>query len=112
MSGQKTGRNDGNRVNRAVEFIRRRYPVKTGAAFEAETGISAETFRKWCEGAGRPSFDHYNTLIEHYGLPFLWAVLADYRPSWLTAAYADEENDRIEREIAELRERQRQLGAF
>jgi hypothetical protein len=111
MSGRKAGRNDGTDVIRAVDYLRKIHPVKTGLSVEAETGISSDTFRKWCDGAGRPSFSHYTTLIRIYGMPFLRAVMGASSPKWLDAAYADAENDRIEKQILELRERQRELRA-
>lgn len=95
MSGQKSGKfgvkspQRWGCPERAVAFIRDRHPAKTAEHVGAETGVPADTVRKWLDGAARPGFDAYSALIAAYGLPFLAAVMIR-APRWLTeAAHAE-----------------------
>jgi hypothetical protein len=106
MSAQTCGKIDGESVKRAVAFIERRHPVKTGASFEAETGISAETFRKWRDGASMPGWRHSLKMILVFGPEFL-AATVENAPAWLNDAYRAEMARKLTAEIAE---RQRELS--
>ena len=97
---------------KAVEFIRARYPAKTAENVSSDTGIGAETVKKWLDGAARPSFDGLSRLIFAYGFPFLVAVFPR-QPVWLSNAYQRErlasleaEQARIQSEIQALRAQQ------
>lgn len=93
---------------RAVDFIRARYPVKTAESVAADTGIGAETVKKWLEGAVRPSWDGIFALICAYGTPFMVATVVT-KPQWLEDAHRsarlaalEAAQARIQAEIAEL----------
>jgi hypothetical protein len=105
MSGHVVGKNSDSVAIRAVRYLRSRQPVKTAAAVEAETGISADTVRKWFAGA-KPGFTHVLQLICCYGPGFLAAVMGDGAPTWLDdAARAERQLEleaRIERQRLEL----------
>lgn len=97
---------------KAVEFIRARYPAKTAENVASDTGIGVETVKKWLDGTVRPSWDGLSCLIFAYGFPFLVAVFPS-RPMWLSDAYQREqlaeleaEQARIQSKIAALRANQ------
>ena len=105
MTSRNGGKIDGESVKRAVSFIERRYPIKTGAAFEAETGISADTFRKWRDGVSMPGWRHSLRMILIFGPEFL-AATVEHAPAWLAEAHraelARKLNARIDRDRAAL----------
>lgn len=93
---------------KAVAFIRRRYPMKTAESVAADTGIGAETVKKWLDGSARPSWDGVFALICAYGPAFLAAVLPN-APQWLDEAHRREmqaslraEQQRISDQLAAL----------
>lgn len=93
---------------RAISFIRTRYPVKTAESVAADTGIGAETVKKWLDGSARPSWDACWALICAYGTPFMIATILT-KPVWLDEAHRRERlaaleaaQARIAAEIAEL----------
>ena len=93
---------------RAVDFIRAKYPVKTAESVAADTGVGIETVKKWLDGSVRPSWDGIFALICAYGPAFLIAVYPK-APKWLDDAHRRErlaaleaEQARIRAEIAEL----------
>lgn len=97
---------------KAVEFIRALYPAKTAENVASDTGISAETVKKWLDGTVRPSWDGLSCLIFAYGFPFLVAVFPR-RPLWLSDAYQraqlaelEAEQARIQSKISALRANQ------
>ena len=75
MSGHIAGKIDTESVKRAVAFIERLYPVKTGYNFKAATGISADTFRKWRDGVSAPGWRHSLRMILVFGPEFLAATM-------------------------------------
>lgn len=94
--------------DRAVAFLRSRYPSKTAESVAADTGIGAETVKKWLDGAARPSWDGALTLVFAYGPAFLAAVCPT-SPKWIDEAHRRErlaaleaQQARIRAEIAEL----------
>lgn len=105
----KIGRNDGEACpDRAVAFIRRLYPTKTADCVAADTGLSAQTVRRWLEGVAKPSWAGFSRLIFAYGPAFLIAVYPN-APAWLDDAHRRERlaaleaaQARIQAEIAEL----------
>ena len=104
MSGHIAGKIDTESVKRAVAFIERLYPVKTGDNFKAATGISADTFRKWRDGVSAPGWRHSLRMILVFGPEFLAATL-DNPPAWLDAASRQEMAARLQSEIAERERR-------
>lgn len=93
---------------KAVAFIRARHPVKTAESVAAETGVGAETVKKWLDGTARPSWDACWALICAYGMPFMAATILT-KPQWLDDAHRaarlaalEAEQARIQAEIAEL----------
>mgnify|MGYP001417885109 CR=1 FL=1 len=92
-----------------VGFLRRRHPVATAAAVAVETGVSAGTVENWLSAKSGLSGRAFAALAWHYGPDFL-AAAWEGCPWWLDAARRDAERARIDREIADLVERRRQLG--
>lgn len=97
---------------RAVAFIRERYPMKTAESVAADTGVGFETVKKWLDGSARPSWDGIFAMISAYGFPFLVAVFPR-QPVWLSDAYQRERlaeleaaQARIQSEISALRAQQ------
>lgn len=93
---------------RVVAFVRQLHPVKTAEHVSADTGVAADTVRKWLEGVAKPSFIAFSKLILAYGPAFLIAVYPK-APKWLDDAHRRErlaaleaEQARIRAEIAEL----------
>lgn len=93
---------------RAVAFIRALYPSKTADHVAYDTGISADTVRKWIEGAAKPSWVAFSRLIFAYGPAFLAAVYPRV-PAWLDEARRRElqaelraEQQRITEQLAAL----------
>lgn len=70
---------------RALEFLRGLYPAKTADNVSYDTGIPADTVRKWLEGVAKPSFAGLSRLIFAYGPAFLVAVYPK-APQWLDEA--------------------------
>lgn len=86
----KIGRNDGEACpDRAVAFVRRLYPTKTADCVAADTGLSAQTVRRWLEGVAKPSWAGFSRLILAYGPAFLVAVYPNC-PRWLDEAHQRE----------------------
>jgi hypothetical protein len=94
---------------RVAAFLRGRYPSKTAACAAADLDCSIHQVEKWLDGASSPSGYIVVRLIYAYGPAIIRDVMGASSPKWLDAAYADAENDRIEQQISELRERQREL---
>jgi hypothetical protein len=96
--------------DRAVAFLRSRYPSKTADCVAADTGIGAETVKKWLDGAARPSWDGALTLVFTYGPAFLAAVFPR-QPRWLTDAYQREQLAALEEEQARIQSKIQALKA-
>lgn len=93
---------------KAVDFIRAKYPMKTAESIAADTGVGVETVKKWLDGSVRPSWDGIFALICAYGMPFMVATVVT-KPQWLEEAHRSERlaaleaaQARIQAEIAEL----------
>lgn len=95
---------------RAVEFIRRLYPVKTADCVAADTGLPVQTVRRWLEGVAKPSFIGFSRLILAYGPAFLAAVFPR-QPRWLTEAYQREQLADLEAEQARIQSKIQALKA-
>lgn len=95
---------------RAVAFLRSRYPSKTAESVAADTGIGAETVKKWLDGSARPAWDSVFPLIFVYGPAFMAAV-APSQPRWLTDAYQREQLAALEAEQARIQSRIQALKA-
>lgn len=93
---------------KAVEFIRAQYPTKTAENVSHDTGVGAETVKKWLDGTARPSWDGIFALICAYGPAFLIAVYSK-APAWLDEANRRERQDALR---AEQRRIQAQLDAL
>ena len=87
-----------------AEFLRSRHPTKTAACVEAETGIPADTFRKWEDGTS-PSFRACFALIGVYG-PELISAVMPYRVAWLDDAVMQSREQAL---LEEIETRQKQL---
>lgn len=86
---------------RAVAFIRSRYPFKTAECVAADIGVPSGTVRRWLEGAASPSWGAFSRLIFAYGPAFLAAVYPK-APKWLDEAARDEA-------LRDLRDQQRRI---
>lgn len=93
---------------RAVAFIRSRYPFKTAECVAADIGVPSGTVRRWLEGAASPSWGAFSRLIFAYGPAFLAAVYPK-APQWLDEAHRREmqatlraEQQRISDQLAAL----------
>lgn len=93
---------------KAVDFIRAKYPMKTAESVAADTGVGVETVKKWLDGSVRPSWDGIFALICAYGPAFLVAVYPS-APAWLDEAHRRERQDALR---AEQRRIQSQLDAL
>lgn len=93
---------------KALEFLRRLYPSKTADHVAYDTGIPADTVRKWLEGVSKPSWAGLSRLIFAYGPAFLVSVYPS-APAWLDEAHRRERQDALR---AEQRRIQSQLDAL
>jgi len=93
-------------AERVVDFLRSRHPAKTAESVSAETGINIHTVRKLIDRTSAPSLATFGRLGAVYGLEFVSKV---FEWDWLDAEKVEAEEARIEQQIAELRERQREL---
>jgi hypothetical protein len=100
-SAHKFGKISEASADGAIAFLRQLYPVKTGAHVEADTGISADTYRKWEDGIAKPSWSHVWRLICRYGPAFMCAVLPN-PPEWLDADRRAERQRQLDHDIAQL----------
>ena len=100
----KIGRTDGEACpDRAVAFVRRLYPTKTADCVAADTGLSAQTVRRWLEGVAKPSWAGFSRLILAYGPAFLVAVYPN-APKWLDEAHRRERLDALKAEQIRIQE--------
>ena len=74
-------------AGRLGRFLRRRHPVKTAIAVEAECGVSEEAIKKLFSRGSLPGFVNLGRLIAAYG-PELLAEMMDDPPEWLVRAAA------------------------
>lgn len=95
---------------RAAAFLRSRYPAKTAESVAADTGIGAETVKKWLDGSARPAWDSVFPLILAYGPAFLVAVFPR-QPAWLADAYQRERLAELEAEQARIKSQIQALKA-
>ncbi|MGO4171589.1 hypothetical protein [Bosea sp. TAF32] len=95
---------------RAVEFIRNLYPSKTAENVAYDTGVGAETIKKWLDGTARPGWDGIWPLIFAYGPSFLKAVYPK-APAWLDEAHRRERQESLRAEQRRIQEQLDALGA-
>jgi hypothetical protein len=74
-------------ARRLVAFLRRRHPIKTAIAVEAEAGVSEAAIKKLMARGTMPSFLTLGRLLAAYG-PELLAATMDNPPEWLRSAAA------------------------
>lgn len=106
--GGKVPQKDGG-VGDLVAFIAKQFPIKTAQAFEAATGISGETYRKWRDGVAAPSYAHLRTMQRVFGLAFA-AILAPENEEIVMAALRSE-RDAMRAEIAARHRRLAEIEA-
>lgn len=94
---------------KALDFLRGLYPSKTADNVAYDTGIPADTVRKWLERAAKPSWVAFSRLIFVYGPAFMVAVYPN-APKWLDEAHRREqqaalraEQQRIADQLAALK---------
>lgn len=86
--------------------LRRRYPMKTAQQVAADLGASIDTAENWVRG-NAPSLRWFVVLVEVYGPEFLAAACP--RLDWLNEVVIAAEKQAIEKEMAALEMRRRQL---
>lgn len=81
-----------------LAFLRARHPAHTGAAVEAESGVSRHTVEKWFAREAAPSGVPLLKLIFRYGPDLLRAA---YRraPPWLDAAATEARLAEVDRRL-------------
>jgi len=89
-------------AERVNEFLRRRYPVKTGENVRSDIGINATTVQKWLDRSSAPSSWALVKMISAYGPEFLAAVMGDTAPAWLRQSAHVERRAQIEAQMAAL----------
>lgn len=72
-------------AERLARFLRRRHPVKTAVAVEAESGVSAAATEKLMQRGSMPGFTNLERLLAAYG-PSLLLEIIDHPPEWLREA--------------------------
>lgn len=90
--------------DRFSNFLRSKYPVKTAENVAADTGLPTATVQRWLDRGSAPSLWALGKLIGAYDAEVLCAALEN-PPAWLVAAARQQERERLEREIADLRAR-------
>ncbi len=91
-------------ADRFANFLRSKYPEKTAEHVAADTGLPVATVQRWLDRGSAPSLWALGKLIGAYDAEVLCAALEN-PPAWLVAASRQQERERLEREIAELRAR-------
>ncbi len=91
-------------ADRFANFLRSKYPEKTAEHVAADTGLPVATVQRWLDRGSAPSLWALGKLIGAYDAEVLCAALEN-PPAWLVAAARQQERERLEREIAELRAR-------
>lgn len=103
----KFGQSDGRTLaERVASFLQDQHPTKTALCVEAETGISADTVRKWLEQGNLPNGKAMLALIRRYRVSFLDAVCDD---DWVAELARQEEQARVERQVTDLQRRLTEL---
>lgn len=90
-------------AERLSAFLRRKHPTKTADNVAADTGIYPATIARWLDRGSAPSLESLSQLVGAYGSEVLCVIL-DHPPPALIAAARQEERERVEREIARLRQ--------
>jgi hypothetical protein len=86
-SSRKGGRLSGVAADRAMAFLRRRYPIRTADHIAADAGTTSDAARKWLAGVSSPGFSASIRLVAVHGPPLL-ETMFDEPPPWLSAAAA------------------------
>lgn len=80
MSGFNDGQNFRDRLS---AYLRRQHPTKTEYGVSADTGLPADSVRKWLAGHAAPGFTSTIRLIDVYGPELLCAIHGADMPGWL-----------------------------
>jgi hypothetical protein len=100
--GRKGGKLSVEERERLVAYLRKRFPAKTAACVEAETGVPADTFRKW-ESGSAPSFESFVLLIHWGGPEFMSAVFPSLL--WIGESALLARANRLRDELAAVEQR-------
>lgn len=95
--------------DRAIAFIRSRYPTKTAECVAADIGLPVHTVKRWLEGVAKPSWSGLSRLIFAYGPAFLVAVYPNC-PQWLDEARRRERLAALKAEQIRIQEQLDALG--
>ena len=85
-----------------AQFLRRLHPVKTALCVEAETGLDADSVKKWLSGAVQPNGRAVLTLILAYGPELISACVVD-PPGWCDDGARAAKIARLEAELAQMK---------
>ena len=91
-------------------FCRARFPTKTAAHVAAETGLPADSVKKWIAGEAVPGGKALLALLCIYGPELAFAMLND-APAWLNEAARQERQRALEASISRQRAELEQLQA-
>lgn len=86
-SSQKCGQLSCEPADRAMTWLRQRYPDHTADHIAFDAGTSPDAARKWLAGVSSPGFSACIRLVAVHGPPLL-ATMFDVPPAWLTASAA------------------------
>ena len=95
--------------DRAIAFIRSRYPSKTAENVAADIGGSAETIQKMMDRCSTPNVTTFGRMILAYGPAFLVAVYPNC-PQWLDEAHRRERLAALKAEQIRIQEQLDALG--
>ena len=105
-SGQdcgKVGQVDGRTLaERVGSFLREVHPLKTAQCVQAETGVPANTVRKWLEQGNAPSGPAYDALVRRYGPAFLCRVHPEHGGEWFAEVLRQEQRARLQAQAATI----------
>jgi hypothetical protein len=84
-----------------ADFLRRRHPVKTAASVASETGLPADSVKKWLSGEVQPNGRSVFALICAYG-PSLISASVKGAPEWCDTEARAAKIAALKAELADL----------
>ena len=82
-------------------FLRRRHPSKTAVRVAADTGLPADSVKKWLSGEVQPSGRAMLALVCAYGPDFISASVKG-APEWCNSDLRAAKIAKLKAELAEL----------
>lgn len=84
-----------------ARFLRRLYPAKTALSVAADTGLPADSVKKWINGDVQPNGRAVFALIAAYGPEFISASL-HHAPAWLDANVREAKTAALKSQIEQM----------